>query len=284
MGDHGNRQVPDGLDAATRLGDLYRRTYRLRTLGMGLGLLPVAMVLQERHAGIAAWAWAFFCGLVWPHLAYGPGAVCPSQWARHARAGEPETALKWRTPRQEPAMRRLAASALLLICATPVFAALKPGAVAPTFTAPAYMAGQPYTFDLKASLAKGPVVLYFFPAAFTPGCNAEAAAFSQAIDKFKAQGASVVGVTAGNTERLAEFSKDTEKCAGKFPVAADEGARIAKSYDATMTMKPDLSSRTSYVIGKDGKVVFAFDSMNPNLHVRETLAALATMKTKRAGK
>ena len=180
-------------------------------------------------------------------------------------------------------MRRLAASALLLICATPVFAALKPGAAAPAFTAPAYLAGQPYTFDLKASLAKGPVVLYFFPAAFTPGCNAEAAAFSQAIDKFKAQGASVV-VTAGNTERLAEFSRDTEKCAGKFPVAADEGAKIAKSYDATMTLKPDLSSRTSYVIGKDGKVAFAFDSMNPNLHVRETLAALGALKAKRAGK
>ena len=94
----------------------------------------------------------------------------------------------------------------------------------------------------------------------------------------------MVGVTAGNTERLAEFSKDTEKCAGKFPVAADEGAKIARSYDATMTMKPDLSSRTSYVIGKDGKVVFAFDSMNPNLHVRETLAALGTLKAKPAGK
>ena len=181
-------------------------------------------------------------------------------------------------------MRRIAASLLLLACATPVFAALKPGAVAPTFTAPAYLAGQPYPFDPKASLAKGPVVLYFFPAAFTPGCNAEAAAFSQAIAKFKAQGASVVGMTAGNTGQLAEFSRDTEKCAGKFPVAADEGAKIARSYDATMTMKPDLSSRTSYVIGKDGKVVFAFDSMNPNLHVRETLAAVTALKAKRAGK
>lgn len=178
-------------------------------------------------------------------------------------------------------MRHFAASALLLLCASPVFAALKPGTPAPAFTAPAYLAGQPHTFDLKASLAKGPVVLYFFPAAFTPGCNAEAAAFSQAIDKFKAQGASVVGVTAGNTDRLAEFSKDTEKCAGKFPVAADPGAKIARSYDATMTLKPGLASRTSYVIGKDGKIAFAFDSMNPNLHVRETLAALVALKGKR---
>ena len=177
-------------------------------------------------------------------------------------------------------MRRIAASLLLLACATPVFAALKPGAVAPTFTAPAYLAGQPYTFDLKASLAKGPVVLYFFPAAFTPGCNAEAAAFSQAIAKFKAQGASVVGMTAGNTGQLAEFSRDTEKCAGKFPVAADEGAKIARSYDATMTMKPDLSSRTSYLIGKDGRIVAEFDSMNPNQHVKQMLDALAALQAK----
>lgn len=181
-------------------------------------------------------------------------------------------------------MRRLATASMLTLALLPsiTLAALKPGAAAPAFTAPAYLAGKPFTFDLKAALAKGPVVLYFFPAAFTPGCNVEAAAFSQAIDKFKAQGASVVGVTAGNTERLAEFSKDTEKCAGKFPVAADEGARIAKSFDATMMMKPDLSSRTSYLIGKDGRIVAEFDSMNPNQHVKQMLDALATLQSKPA--
>ena len=105
----------------------------------------------------------------------------------------------------------------------------------------------------------------------------EAAAFSQAIDKFKAQGATVIGVTSGNTERLAEFSSDIEKCAGKFPVAADAGAKIAKSYDATMTMKPDLSSRTSYVIGKDGRIVHVHDAMNPNQHVKETLDAVTAL-------
>ena len=176
-------------------------------------------------------------------------------------------------------MRLLATASLLTLALLPsiTLAALKPGAAAPTFTAPAYLAGQAYTFDLKASLAKGPVVLYFFPAAFTPGCNAEAAAFSQAIDKFKAQGATVIGVTSGNTERLAEFSSDIEKCAGKFPVAADTGAKIAKSYDATLSMKPDLSSRTSYVIGKDGKIVHVHDAMNPNLHVKETLDAVTAL-------
>ena len=181
-------------------------------------------------------------------------------------------------------MRRLATASLLTLALLPsiTLAALKPGAAAPAFSAPAYLAGKPFTFDLKAALAKGPVVLYFFPAAFTPGCNVEAAAFSQAIDKFKAQGASVVGVTAGNTERLAEFSKDTEKCAGKFPVAADEGAKIAKSFDATMMMKPDLSSRTSYLIGKDGRIVAEFDSMNPNQHVKQMLDALAALQAKSA--
>ena len=181
-------------------------------------------------------------------------------------------------------MRRLAIAALALLLATPCLAALKPGTEAPRFTAPAYLAGQPFTIDLSAALAKGPVVVYFFPAAFTPGCNVEAAAFSQAIDKFRAEGASVIGVTAGNTDRLAEFSKDTEKCAGKFPVAADAGAKIAKSFDATMTLKPDLSSRTSYVIGRDGRVAFAFDSMNPNQHVKETLQAVAALGKAPAGK
>lgn len=183
-------------------------------------------------------------------------------------------------------MRRLALFMFSLACAVPALAALKPGTAAPAFTASAYLAGQPLTFDLKAALSKGPVVVYFFPAAFTPGCNAEAAAFSQAIDKFKAQGVSVIGVTAGNVERLAEFSKDTEKCAGKFPVAADVGAKIAKSYDATMTLKPDLASRTSYLIGKDGRIAAEYEAMNPNLHVKQmldaaiSLNAISTHKTK----
>ena len=173
--------------------------------------------------------------------------------------------------------RRFATFVLASLLAVPCFAALKPGTQAPLFKAPAYLAGKPFTFDLAAALKRGPVVVYFFPAAFTGGCNVEAAAFSQAIDKFKAQGATVIGVTSGNTERLAEFSSDIEKCAGKFPVAADTGAKIAKSYDATLSMKPDLSSRTSYVIGKDGRIVHVHDAMNPNLHVKETLDAVTAL-------
>ena len=177
-------------------------------------------------------------------------------------------------------MRKLLAFVLTAALSLPALAALKPGAPAPAFTAPAFLAGHAFTYDLKAALKQGPVVVYFFPAAFTPGCNAEAAAFSRAIDKFKAAGATVIGVTAGNTERLAEFSQDTEKCAGKFPVAADVGAKIAKSFDATMTLKPDLASRTSYVIAQDGSIAFVHDAMSPNLHVKETLAAVTALKAK----
>ena len=180
----------------------------------------------------------------------------------------------------ERPVQRLLALALAATLALPAYAALKPGTQAPQFTAPAFLAGKAFTFDLAAALKKGPVVVYFFPAAFTPGCNVEAATFSQAIGKFQAQGASVIGVTAGNTERLAEFSQDTEKCAGKFPVAADAGAKIAKSFDATMTLKPDLASRTSYVIAQDGSIAFVHDAMSPNLHVKQTLAAVTALKAK----
>jgi peroxiredoxin len=177
-------------------------------------------------------------------------------------------------------MRRFVIASLLALAVLPpaALAALKPGVTAPIFSAPAYLAGKPFTYDLKAALKQGPVVLYFFPAAFTSGCNVEAAAFSQAIDKFKAAGATVIGVTAGNTDRLAEFSKDTEKCSGKFPVAADEDARIAKQYDATLMLKPGWSSRTSYVIAPDGKVSFVHDDMNPNQHVKQTLDAVLALQ------
>ena len=175
-------------------------------------------------------------------------------------------------------MRRPAVFAVAFALSLPALAALKPGTAAPAFTAPAFLAGKPFTYDLKAALKQGPVVLYFFPAAFTPGCNAEAAAFSRAIDRFKAQGATVIGVTAGNVDRLEAFSTDTEKCSGKFPVAADPGAKIAATYDATMALKSDLASRTSYLIGRDGRVVAVYDAMNPNQHVQKMLDALATLR------
>jgi thioredoxin-dependent peroxiredoxin len=165
-----------------------------------------------------------------------------------------------------------------LSLASTSFAALKVGDKAPDFSAPAYLAGQPFTFNLADALKKGPVVVYFFPAAHTSGCNVEAHLFSEAIDQFKAEHATVIGVTAGNVEQLADFSKETEHCGGKFPVAADAGAKIAKQYDALLALKPGWSDRTSYVITASGSVAYAYSALSPNEHVKQTLAAVKALK------
>ena len=167
-----------------------------------------------------------------------------------------------------------AACAAALLAASPAFAALKVGETAPQFSAPGYKGGKPLTFDLAAALKKGPVVLYFFPAAHTSGCNMEAHLFADAIDQFHAEGATVIGVTAGNIDQLAVFSTETEHCSGKFPVASDPNAVIAKSYQATLAMKPGWSDRTSYVIAPGGKILLAYSNLNPTDHVSQTLAAV----------
>jgi peroxiredoxin len=178
-------------------------------------------------------------------------------------------------------MRRFPSIAALAVAiaaiATPAFAALEVGAKAPDFTAPAYLAGKPFTFKLADALKQGPVVVYFFPAAHTPGCNLEAHLFSEAIDKFKAEHATVIGVTAGNTDQLADFSKETEHCGGKFPVAADPGAKIAAQYDAVLDKKPEWSNRTSYVVAPDGSIAAVHSDLNPNLHVKAMLDAVAAL-------
>ena len=169
-------------------------------------------------------------------------------------------------------MRRLLLAAALL--AAPAFAALAPGAKAPTFTAKGAVAGKPFTVDLQAALKQGPVVLYFFPAAFTGGCNAEAHAFAEAIPDFQKAHATVIGMTAGNVDKLEAFS--SEKCAGKFAVAATTPA-IVKAYDVSLgrsTPLGDITSRTSYVIGQDGRISFVHSDMSPAEHVQLTLAAV----------
>lgn len=178
--------------------------------------------------------------------------------------------------------RNLATLGLIgtLAFASTAIAALKEGAKAPEFSAPAYLAGEAFTFNLADALKKGPVVVYFFPAAHTAGCNLEASLFSQAIGKFKAKHATVIGVTAGNIDELADFSKETEHCGGKFAVAADSGAKIAKQYDALLKSKPDWSDRTSYVISPSGKIVHVYSAMNPNQHVKQTLDALDALAKK----
>src|SRR4249919_3240808 len=174
---------------------------------------------------------------------------------------------------------KLAASGIVgaLAVAAPSFAALKVGTIAPDFTASAYLKGKPFTFKLADALKKGPVVVYFFPAAHTAGCNLEAHLFSEAIVKFKAQHATVIGVTAGNVDQLADFSRETEYCSGKFAVAADPGAKIAAQYDAILAQKPEWSNRTSYVISPSGSIVHVYSNLDPKEHVKETLAAVTSL-------
>jgi len=178
-------------------------------------------------------------------------------------------------------MRRhiLAAAAAAALISAPAFAALPVGAAAPIFKADAYLGGQPLKFDMASALKKGPVVLYFFPAAHTNGCNIEAHLFADAIDKFKAEGATVIGVTAGNIDQLAAFSTETEHCSGKFPVAADPTLAIAKSYESTLALRPGWSDRTSYVITPDDKIILAYSDLKPDDHVSKTLDAVTKWRT-----
>ncbi|WP_374570121.1 peroxiredoxin [Phenylobacterium sp.] len=181
-------------------------------------------------------------------------------------------------------MKRFAvALALTAFAATPALAALKEGAKAPDFSAKGFLAGKPISFSLAEARKKGPVVVYFFPAAETKGCNLEAHLFAEAMDDFKAQGATVIGVTAGNLDKLQSFSADTEKCSGKFPVAADPDLSIAKQYDATLALRPGWSNRTSYVIAPDGTIVDAYSNLAADNHVTETMNAVKAWKAK-AGK
>lgn len=175
-------------------------------------------------------------------------------------------------------LKLAAIAAGTIALASPALAALKVGTPAPDFSAPAYLAGQPFTFKLADALKKGPVVVYFFPAAHTSGCNLEAHLFSEAIDKFKAQHATVIGVTAGNVDQLADFSKETEHCGGKFAVAADPGAKIARQYDSVLEQKPEWSDRTSYVISPSGSIVHVYSDLNPKKHVEETLDAVKALE------
>lgn len=164
------------------------------------------------------------------------------------------------------------------LLAMPATAALDVGAEAPDFRATAYLAGEPLSYNLSEALQQGPVVVYFFPAAHTPGCNVEAHLFSEAVDDFAAVGATVIGVTAGNTDELAAFSKETEHCNGKFPVAADPGAAIAKSYQATLKLRPGWSNRTSYLVATDGTIAAIHSDMSPKQHVSAMLAALQELE------
>jgi thioredoxin-dependent peroxiredoxin len=188
----------------------------------------------------------------------------------------------------------LGISALLSL---PVFAALKAGDKAPDFSAKGSLAGKEFDFSLQEALKKGPVVVYFFPSAYTKGCDLEAHTFSQEKDKFDAAGASIIGVSADSLKRLDVFSADPEFCAGKFPVASDADKKIATAYNLNaMTPKADMKDvrgdsvdhdlieRVTYVIGKDHKIVATFsskdDGISPDQHVAKALEIVQKLGSK----
>jgi peroxiredoxin len=169
-------------------------------------------------------------------------------------------------------MLRPLATVLLCVLASPVFAALPVGATAPDFTTQATLAGTPFTFSLANALRSGPVVLYFYPAAFTEGCTIEAHDFAEATEKFKALGATVIGVSHDPIDTLNKFS--VSECRNKFAVASDADLKITKAYDARLLIT-SYSNRTSYVIAPDGKIIYAYSALDPDKHVENTLAAVA---------
>ena len=168
--------------------------------------------------------------------------------------------------------RTLAAVFALGLAATAAHAALPVGATAPDFSAQASQAGKEFPFSLAAALKRGPVVLYFFPAAFTSGCTIEAHEFADASDEYKKMGATLIGITAGNINRLTEFS--VSECRSKFAVAADPDAKIAGEYKSTLAIYPGHSDRTSYVIAPNGKVILSYSDLKPDQHVAKTLEAV----------
>ena len=170
----------------------------------------------------------------------------------------------------------------------PALAALKVGDIAPDFTAVASLGGKDFTFKLNEALKKGPAVVYFYPSAYTGGCDLEAHTFAESHEKFEAAGASIIGVSADSIARLNRFAADPDFCAGKFPVASDADKKIATSYNlatnpakAGMTdvkgdaIDHDFIERVTFVIGKDHKIIAAFsskdDGISPDQHVAKSL-------------
>ena len=191
--------------------------------------------------------------------------------------------------------KHLVLGLLAAFAATPALAALKPGDMAPDFTAQGSLGGQPFTFHLKDALKKGPVVVYFYPSAYTGGCDLEAHTFAEQSDKFASAGATIIGVSADDLGRLKQFSADPKFCAGKFPIASDADTKIATSYNLNVGAARDgakdvnqdvighaFIERVTYVVGKDGKIMAVMsskaDSLSPDQHVDKSLAIITASK------
>jgi peroxiredoxin len=182
---------------------------------------------------------------------------------------------------------------LMTVAALPAAAALKAGDAAPKFRAQASMNGKAFNYSLKQALKKGPVVVYFYPSAYTSGCNIQAHTFSINADKFAAAGASIVGVSLDSIERLNDFSKDPSYCAGKFPTASDPEGKIAKSFDLTVRearagamdtrgkeIGHGFAERTTFIVTPDGKIADTIGGLAPADNVEKALAAVQELGKK----
>lgn len=172
-------------------------------------------------------------------------------------------------------LARLAAFALASIGLSPALAALDIGDPVPKFTATAALGGKAFNYSLADALAKGPVVVYFFPAAGTTDCNIEAHAFAEAMGQFEAAGATVIGVSADDIDTLKDFS--VKQCQSKFPVAADRSKVVIEGFDAVMQTRPDFANRLSYVVAPNGTVAYYYQNLNPDKHVERMLNALKAL-------
>jgi peroxiredoxin len=186
---------------------------------------------------------------------------------------------------------------LFAACGSTAFATLKTGARAPEFSAPASLAGKQFHFSLKDALKKGPVVVYFYPSAFTGGCDLEAHTFAQDKDEFTAAGATIIGVSEDSIARLNKFSADPKYCAGRFPVASNPSGSIGDKYGVTtfpemngakdvrgVAIHHGFFARTTFVINKNGKIVAEFsskaDHLTPPDHVKRALAIVRKLDGK----
>ncbi|MDR6453818.1 peroxiredoxin [Variovorax beijingensis] len=174
-----------------------------------------------------------------------------------------------------PILSRIALMSIAAGLAFPAGAALDIGDPVPRFTANAALGGKTFRYSLAEALAKGPVVVYFFPAADSSDCSIEAHAFAEAIDQFAALGATVIGVSADDIDTLSKFS--VKSCQSRFPVASDESKSVINGFDALMQTRPDFANRLSYVIAPNGTVAYYYQNLNPDKHVERMLNAIRAL-------
>jgi peroxiredoxin Q/BCP len=185
------------------------------------------------------------------------------------------------------------AAAMSALVNLPAMAALKEGDAAPEFKLQASLAGKDFSYSLKDALKKGPVVVYFYPSAYTGGCNSQAHTFAVNVDKFAQAGATIVGVSLDSISRLNTFSADPEYCAGKIAVASDADGKVAKGFDLSVSEIPagrkdtrgveidhGRVDRTTFIVTPDGKVAATVGGLAPTANVEKALEIVQGLRSK----